>query len=337
MNILKCLVLSLFIVGCGDVSPPGRVQTVSDETYVLDVVKDKQESFYFRVCKELESGREYSERSELESGKEYSERSELESGREYSERSELESGREYSEQSELESGKEYSEQSELKQKIGGAELEETLQANAKAHCFNPFYQKGGGETAYLVAVPAVGNLRDKGVAKKTLRYVTKTGLITAFGALALILIPKAGKMVLAALFSMKKNGDEVAKRAILYQSMLTKAKGKRVPEERLRKIRKNFKLLESRPMRFLVSLFVIDGVVMGWGFAYDGYNSLDTKLNEAEWGEKELNLARAYPYLGSAQVHRVSDLQEILQVLRVHLDLVFSNEYLNEFESSPES
>lgn len=88
-------------------------------------------------------------------------------------------------------------------------------------------------------------------------------------------------------------------------------------------------------MRFLVSLFVIDGVFEGWRLAYDGYNSLDGKLEEAEWGEKELNLVKAYPYLALLQTHKVTDLKKILQALQVHLHLVFSDEYLNEFEPSP--
>ena len=215
-------------------------------------------------------------------------------------------------------------------------------------CFNPF-ENMEGEPLVFSALPEVGNLRAKGMAGKALRYTAGTAVVLVFGALAFVLIPKAVRLAFTKMFKLHKmslsgEADEVI-RGMAKQSAdkaMEKAakKGtdfdyrqhrKQAVKEKTTAFRKIFK---SKLALFFTSLFIVEGTIKGWQFSYESGRDASKQLAKWGWGEKELELAEAYPFLVSSEgePYRVASAKQLLETLHNHQQLIFSAAYLREFD-----
>ena len=206
-----------------------------------------------------------------------------------------------------------------------------------------------GEPLVFSALPEVGNLRAKGMAGKALRYTAGTAVVLVFGALAFVLIPKAVRLAFTKMFKLHKTSlsgkaDEVIR------GMATKSADKAMEkaakkgtdfdyrqhrnqavEERTAAFSKIFK---SKLALFFTSLFIVEGTIKGWQFSYESGRDASKQLAKWGWGEKELELAEAYPFLSNSEgePYRVASAKQLLETLHNHQQLIFSAAYLREFD-----
>ena len=238
-------------------------------------------------------------------------------------------------------------------------------------CFNPF-EDVEGEPLVFTALPEVGNLRVKGVAGKALRYTAGTAVVLVFGALAFVLIPKAARLAFTKMFRLYKTSlsgkaddvirgiaevkvDKSANKSA--KKIADKAKEKALKEDmdfdydqhykqhykqhydqHLKQVEEEriaaFSVFKSKPALFFTSLFIVEGTIKGWQFSYESGRDASKQLAKWGWGEKELELAEAYPFLVSSEgePYRVSSVKQLLETLLNHQQLIFSAAYLREFD-----
>ena len=205
-------------------------------------------------------------------------------------------------------------------------------------CFNPFYAADKIPAEFTV-LPDVGHLHAKGLVGKSLRYAAQTTGIVAILAISLVLAPKAVLLAFSKLFKVSKlrphkGSDEVIERMVHNMYIKARGKGKKVSYEQLRKEKQAaLAVLQSKPARYFISLFIVDGLFTTWYLGFNGWRSLTNQLDTMAWGQKELDLANAYPYLHSDSdtTHTATSVEQLLIALRNHLQLTFSDAYLNEF------
>lgn len=213
-------------------------------------------------------------------------------------------------------------------------------------CFNPF-EDAGGEPLVFTVLPAQGNLREKGMAGKVLRYAAGTAVVLVFGALAFVLVPKAAKLAFTKMWQLRKmaldgEADEVIRR--MAQKSADKAQDKAIKKGRtfnhkqhynqvLKEKVAAFSIFKTKLALFFTSLFIVEGTIKGWKFSYESVRDASKQLQEWNWGEKELALAEAYPFLLSneGEPYRVASVKQLLETLRQHQQLIFSEDYLREF------
>ena len=235
----------------------------------------------------------------------------------------------------------------------------------QANCFNPFEDIEGNPVVFT-AEPAADGLRARGLRGKTLRYVVGTGAVLVFGALALVLVPKAAHLAFTKMLKLRKaaisgKADDVIRHMAdsraekLAKKSADKAQAKahklgkdfdyQEHYERVRKEIKNktlddktasfSKIFATKPALFFTSLFIVEGTIGAWKFSYDSWQATNEQLAKWNWGQKELDLAAAYPFLTSDEPYRVVSVKELLATLREHLQLIYSEDYLREFPPPP--
>lgn len=204
-------------------------------------------------------------------------------------------------------------------------------------CFNPFVVDGEKELEF-VGKPDAKYLQLKGVTKKSARYTVKVVATVILGAVALIFVPKTVRYSFNKLFEMgmESRGTQVAKafrQDIRENEIISKAKGKPWTEEMIEKEKKKYRMFDSKWIKILTSLFIVEGAFEAVDILYDLYKDLDRGLANGQWGDKELELAKVYPQLlsDSDDEATVKDLTRIADTLRQHLGLAFSDAYLMEF------
>ena len=212
-----------------------------------------------------------------------------------------------------------------------------------ASCFNPFFLRGGSEFAVFAEMPALGNLRMKGVSKKVARRALEVVSVVGLAILAGVVVPKAAFKVFNDLWSLgKKSGKKGIK--TIYEKVIEKMN--RV--ERLKAIKKGVKpptmaeteanlvFLQSKFIKFLSSLFVVYSVVEAFRYSYSGIKYVIKAMKDRSWGEADMTLADAFSHLSIAEAKSVPDVKKLLNSLRKHYNLVFSDQYLEVFEPAPE-
>lgn len=213
-------------------------------------------------------------------------------------------------------------------------------------CFNPF-EDVDGEPLVFAALPAMDNLWMEGMAGKTLRYTAGTAAVLVLGSVALVLIPKAARLAFTKLFQLRKaslsgEADEVIEH--IAKKRADKAHGKALKkgkdfdykqhyEQVLKKKTADFSIFKTKPALFFTSLFIVGGTIGGWKFSYESWRGISKQLKAWGWGERELELAEAYPFLMSvaSEPYRVASVKQLLETLRDHQQLIFSVAYLREF------
>ena len=205
------------------------------------------------------------------------------------------------------------------------------------HCFNPFVVDG--ETAVeFSGQPDVKYLQIEGVTKKTTRYTAHAVLAGAIGALILVFVPKAVRYSFSQLFKISRAKTSKAlrkpfKHEILEKRMIVEAKGQEWTEKMTKKEEKKDTILDSKWVKILASLFIVEGAFDAVEILYEQYKTLNQGLANGQWGDKELELVKVYPQLISDTQGEatVDDLSRLAETLRQHLGLAFSDAYLMEF------
>ncbi len=219
----------------------------------------------------------------------------------------------------------------------------------QVRCFNPFEERDGSPVVFT-AVPATGGLRIRGVGGKALRYVTGTAALLGFVALACVLTPKAARLAFTKLWTLHKMGDADIAR---YLDDLSKSNAERTwrkastknPDlrwedhlkshrEGLAKMENGLRLFRSRPALFFTSLFIVGGTVEAWRGSYGFWRNSNAQLAKWNWGQAELDLASAYPFIvtsDASEPYRVTSIEQLLVTLREYFQLIFSADYLREF------
>ena len=215
-------------------------------------------------------------------------------------------------------------------------------------CFNPF-EDVDGEPLVFEALPATDNLWMRGMAGKTLRYTVGTGAVLVLGAVALVLIPKAARLAFTKMLQLRKASlsgeadaviEHIAKKSADKAQSRALKKGKDFGEQYtqhyeqvLKKKTADFSIFKTKPALFFTSLFIVGGTIGGWKFSYESWRGISKQLVAWGWGERELELAEAYPFLTSAESepYRVANIKRLLETLRDHQQLIFSAAYLREF------
>ena len=213
-------------------------------------------------------------------------------------------------------------------------------------CFNPF-EDVKGEPLVFTALPELDGLRVEGITGRAVRYVTGATVVLVFGAIAFILIPKAARLAFTKMWQLHKTSltgkaDDVIKR--MAEIKADKARKKAIKKGKtfdyskyydqvLEEKTKAFSIFKSKTALFFSSLFVVEGTIKSWQFTYEGGRDLNNLLTELGWGERELELAAAYPFLTSneGEFYRVGSVKSLLETLRKHQQLIFSAAYLREF------
>lgn len=207
------------------------------------------------------------------------------------------------------------------------------------HCFNPFVVDGGKAMEFS-GKPDVKYLQIEGATKKSARYAVKTVATVGLGALILIFIPKAVRYSFVKLFKMSrvnhKQLDEPFKQEVREQEIIDLAKGRRWSREQFEKKLEKYGIFGSKWVKILVSLFIVEGAIDAVDVFYDLYRDLDQGLAKGRWGDKELELFRVFPQLLSDTQGEatVEDLSRLVETLRQHLGLAFSDAYLIEFAAT---
>ena len=242
---------------------------------------------------------------------------------------------------------------------------EGLETDEQA-CFNPFEDKDGNPVMFT-AMPAADGLRTQGVGGKVLRYAVGTAAVLVFGALAFVLTPKAAHLAFTKMVKLHKTilseeADDViehiAKRSTdkANKKAIKKASKKAAKETTKKAATKdeNFdyekhytkaikdkmaalSIFKTKPALFFTSLFIVEGTIWAWKFSYDSWRDSNKQLAKWNWGQGELDLAAAYPFLASnnGDPYRVTNVKELLATLRQHLQLIYSAAYLREFPPPP--
>ena len=213
-------------------------------------------------------------------------------------------------------------------------------------CFNPF-EDVGGEPLVFAALPAMDSLWMEGMAGKTLRYTAGTAAVLVLGAVAFVLIPKAARLAFTKMFQLRRaslSEETDAVIAFIARKSADKGHGKAVKkgknfdysqhyEQVLKKKTADFSIFKTKPALFFTSLFIVGGTIGGWKFSYESWRGISKQLKAWGWGERELELAEAYPFLTSvaSEPYRVASVKQLLETLRDHQQLIFSAAYLREF------
>lgn len=214
-------------------------------------------------------------------------------------------------------------------------------------CFNPFEDREG-EPLVFAALPAAGSLWVEGMAGKTLRYAAGTAVVLVFGALAFVLIPKAAKLAFTKVLQLRKaslsgEADEVIEH--IAKTRADKAQQKALKkgeafdyrehyEQVLQKKTASFSIFKTKPALFFTSLFIAGGTLRSWQFSYEAWRDSSKQLEAWGWGERELELAEAYPFLAGgaeSEPYHIASVKRLLETLRDHQQLIFSAAYLREF------
>ena len=236
------------------------------------------------------------------------------------------------------------------------------QEEGEQACFNP-YETSEGEPLLFTALPEQGNLQTKGTAGRLLHYAAGAAVVLLVGTLAFVLTPKAAHLALTKMFDLHKASksgkaddviklaaDKAAEKAAKKSAKRAKAKAAKLGEDfnydehykrvynkhyqqSLKQKNKDFSIFKTKPALFITSLFIVEGTIRGWEYSYDSWRDANAQLKKWSWGEGELELAAAYPFLVSseAEAYRVTDIKRVLETLRDHHQLVFSADYLREF------
>ena len=110
---------------------------------------------------------------------------------------------------------------------------------------------------------------------------------------------------------------------------------KEINAKKLQERQKDFRIFATKPALFFTSLFIASGTIGMWHFSYTSWQDTNRQLAKWNWGQKELDLAEAYPFLTSSEPYRVVSTKELLATLRQHLQLIYSEAYLREFPPPP--
>ena len=212
---------------------------------------------------------------------------------------------------------------------------------SKQFCFNPFVVDGG-KAMEFAGKPDVKYLQIEGATKKTARYAVKTVAIAGFGAFILVFVPKAVRYAFVELFKMSRKTADPKKVAKPFEQevregeIMALAKGQRWNKEQFKKKLERYGIFDSKLVKILVSLFIVEGAIDAVDILYDLYKDLDQGLAKGRWGDNELELFRVYPQLLSDTQGEatVGDLSRLVETLRQHLGLAFSDSYLIEFAAT---
>ena len=214
-------------------------------------------------------------------------------------------------------------------------------------CFNPF-EDVEGEPLVFAALPATDGLWIEGMTGRTLRYTAGTAVVLVFGALAFVLIPKAAKLAFTKVLQLRKaslsgEADEVIEH--IAKTRADKAQQKALKkgedfdyrqhyEQVLQKKKASFSIFKTKPALFFTSLFIAGGTLRSWQFSYEAWRDASKQLEAWGWGERELELAEAYPFLArgaESEPYHIASVKRLLETLRDHQQLIFSVAYLREF------
>lgn len=201
-------------------------------------------------------------------------------------------------------------------------------------CINPFYLRGGEEEAVFADIPDVSALNARGKMLLVSRRVLESVSTVVIAATTMVIVPAAAYRALKAVLSIGKKGANGLKSIYdkTIQKMHAEAKmqalraGKPVPT--LQDTEKGLKFLQSKTMKFLSAFIAVQAIVSSVEFGVSGIKSIFDYMRDSRWGEKELLIARNFSHMMLANDLSVTDVKKILTVLRKHLNLVFSDEYL---------
>ena len=340
-NNFLLIVLMASVVSCGRHAPVAQPQAVADKSYLLSFTSinadDGNIAYHFQVCRQASEAEQATTPTESVS---------------------------VTPESAISAATETERTTEATTLLPAAtETETTTETSASADaaeqvCFNPFQDKEGKPLVFEV-LPEMDNLAVKGVAGKVLRYALEGAIVVAFGAIAVVLVPKAARLAFTKLFKMhkmslseyaddvvrhmarrsaKKSADKAQKKALKKGNTFTKNDHKAHEDAHYARVLQEkkaaFNIISSKPALFFISLFIAAGTIEGWKYSYEGWNFIHQQLKKRNWGHKELELAAAYPFLAGneGEPHRVDSVMQLLTALQDGLDLVFSDDYLHEFD-----
>ena len=203
-----------------------------------------------------------------------------------------------------------------------------------AQCVNPFYLRGGEEKAVFADIPNVSALSARGKMLSVSRRVLESVATVVIAAATMVVVPAAAYKALKAILSIGKKGvngvesifEKTLKKMHIEAKMRALREGKPVPT--LKDTEKGLKFLQSKFTKFLSAFIAVQAIVGSVEFGFSSIKSMFSYMRDNGWGETELLIARNFSHMMLANELPVKDVKRVLTVLRKHLDLVFSDEYL---------
>lgn len=203
-----------------------------------------------------------------------------------------------------------------------------------SECVNPFYLRGGEEEAVFADIPDISALSAHGKMLVASRRALELAATVVIAVATMIVVPTAAYKALKAILSIGKKGakgveslyDKTLKKMHVEAKMRALRNGKPIPT--LKDTEKGLKFLQSKFTKFLSAFIAVQAVVGSVEFGVSSIKSLFSYMRDSEWGATELLIARNFSHMILASELSVKDVKRVLSVLRKHLDLVFSDEYL---------
>ncbi|MDE3269475.1 MAG: hypothetical protein OYH77_04235 [Pseudomonadota bacterium] len=209
-----------------------------------------------------------------------------------------------------------------------------FQVCSDGKCINPFYRRGGAEEAVFADIPDVSALNAQGKMKVFGRRALGSAAVVVIATLAMVVVPVAAYKALRAILTISKKGargvdtmyDKTIKKMHAEAEMKALRDGKPVPT--LAETEESLKFLQSKWAKFLAAFLAVQAVVGSVEFGVVAIKSILNFTRDEQWGETELLVARNFSFMMLASDLPVSDVKKVLNVLRKHLNLVFSDSYV---------